>query len=301
VILKKENSKNSSEQGTVFEGHTGLSSTSKGLCMIVLTTCSFLVFNVGGYNNFIPTTLKLPARISVVGIMLLSTFILYRLEGKGNKYCKISFSFLIVSIGLLLAWYFGRWYDLIPGLSTSTVEGVAVAKIGEVLPIVLAMLVGTWLIEKDFTPVFIRGGDLKKTFKLGLIISPVAFIPFVALGGIGLSVGLDVIVSWLPWMCAFAFSNAFMEELMIRGLFLKKYDSLFGQRVSLLLTSVVFAIFHQAILEYTDFITFSVFLGITFLLGLSWGYIMQKSDNIWGAVLAHAIADILFLLVVFGV
>ena len=88
---------------------------------------------------------------------------------------------------------------------------------------------------------------------------------------------------------------------MVRGIFLKKYDSIFGQRTSLLLTSIIFAIFHQAILQYTDPISFSIFLGITFVLGLAWGYIMQKSDNIWGAVLAHAIADILLILTVFGV
>jgi len=28
---------------------------------------------------------------------------------------------------------------------------------------------------------------------------------------------------------------------------------------------------------------------------------MQKSDNIWGSVLAHTIADILFVIAVFGV
>lgn len=216
-------------------------------------------------------------------------------------YWKISFSFLIASIGLLLTWIFGRWHLLIPGLDTSTIEGAAIAKFAEVIPIVLSILVGTWLIEKDFTQVFIRGGDLKKSLKLGLLISPVGLIIFVALGGLGLSIGLDMIVSLIPWMLVFAFSNALMEELMIRGLFLKKYDSLFGQRISLLLTSVVFAIFHQAIIGYTDFITFSEFFGIIFLLGLSWGYIMQKSENIWGAVLAHVIAHILVLLVVFGV
>ena len=88
---------------------------------------------------------------------------------------------------------------------------------------------------------------------------------------------------------------------MIRGLFLKKYGSLFGRRQSLLLTSVIFALFHQAILQYTDVVTYIAFLIITFLLGLAWGYIMQKSDSIWGAVVAHAVADILLLIAAFGV
>ena len=273
----------------------------RGVLFLLFIGCSFLVFNVGGYNNFIPANLILLTRICVVLVLLLSTGILYQSKRTWKRHWRISFSFLLASIGLLLAWFFGRWYQLIPGLSTSTVEGVAIAKVAEVLPIVLSILVGTWLIEKDFTPIYLRGGNLKKSLKLGLLGSPVALIPFVALGGLSLSAGLDMIAALMPWMCIFAFSNAFMEELMIRGLFLKKFEVIFGERLSLLLTSVVFGILHTAIIEYTDIVTFSVFLGITFVLGLVWGYVMQKSDNIWGAVLAHAIADILFILTVFGV
>lgn len=273
----------------------------RGVLFILFIGCSFLVFNVGGYNNFIPADLILLTRICVVLVLLLSTGILYQSEGTWKRHWRLSFSFLIASIGLLLAWIFGRWYQLIPGLSTSTVEGIAVAKVAEVLPIVLSILVGIWLVEKDFTRIYLRGGDLKKSMKLGLLGSSVGLIPFVALDGLSLSAGLGVMVSWIPWMCVFAFSNAFMEELMIRGLFLKKFELIFGERQSLLLTSFIFGMLHTAIIEYTDFVTFSVFLGITFILGLVWGYVIQKSDSIWGAVLAHAIADILFILTVFGV
>jgi len=275
-------------------------SIKNGLLFLLFTGASFLTFNIGGYNNFIPSEFRLIVRLIVAGILFLSTVTLYKAEGSWNKYWKVSYALLISSVGLVLAWFFGNWHTLIPGLSTSTVEGLAIAKVAEVIPIVVTILIGTWLIERDFTPVFLRGGDLKKTLKIGLIVSPVALIPFFALGGLSLSVGLGVIFVWLPWMCIFGFSNAFMEELMVRGLFLKKYNAMFGKNISLLLASVIFALLHQAILEYTDPVTFSLFLGITFLLGISWGYVMQKSDSIWGAVLAHAIADILLLITVFG-
>lgn len=276
-------------------------SIKNGLLFILFTGASFLTFNIGGYNNFIPSELRLIVRIIVASILFLSTITLYKTDRSWNKYWKISCSLLVSSVGLVLAGFFGNWNTLIPGLSMNTVEGIAIAKVAEVIPIVVAILAGTWLVEKDFTPVFLRGGDLKKTLKIGLIVSPVALVPFFALGGLSLSVGLDVILAWLPWMCIFGFSNAFMEELMVRGLFLKKYNAIFGKSTSLLLTSVIFALLHQAIIEFTDPVTFTVFLLITFLLGISWGYVMQKSDSIWGAVLAHAIADILFLITVFGV
>jgi membrane protease YdiL (CAAX protease family) len=280
---------------------TNNQSIKNGLLFILFTGASFLAFNIGGYNNFIPSELRLIVRIIIACILFLSTIMLYKTERSWNRYWKISYALLLSSVGLVLAGFFGNWYTLIPGLSLSTVEGVSIAKVAEVIPIVVTILIGTWLVERDFTPVFVRGGDLRKTFKIGLIVSPVALIPFFALGGLGLSVGLDVIFAWLPWMCIFGFSNAFMEELMVRGLFLKKYNAIFGKNNSLLLTSVIFALLHQAIIEFTDPVTFTIFLLITFILGLSWGYVMQKSDSIWGAVLAHAIADILFIITVFGV
>jgi membrane protease YdiL (CAAX protease family) len=273
----------------------------QGLLFLFFIGCSFLVFNVGGYNSFIPSDMILLVRLSLVGVLLIPTFILYRAEGKWNKYWKLSFSFLISSIGLWLAWIFGRWYQLIPGLSTSTVHGAAVVKIAEVIPIISAILVGMWLVEKDFSSIYLSGGDLRKSIKLGLIASLAALLPFVLVGGLGLTATPAMILSWMPWMCAFAVSNAFMEELMIRGIFLRKYESIIGQRQSLVLTSVIFAIFHQAIIGYTDFISFSVFMGMTFILGLIWAYVIQKSDNIWGSVFAHTIADIFFILAVFGV
>jgi membrane protease YdiL (CAAX protease family) len=295
--VEKENS----ELPTEKDSKTDYSPTIKGLLMILFVGCSFLVFNIGGYNNFVPSSIVLLTRFVVVCILSLNTLILYKKERTQNGFWRLSFSFLIASIGLFCARIFGRWYELIPGLSTATVEGVAVAKFAEVLPIVIPIVIGIWLLERDFTTVFLTGGNFKKSVMLGLVLSPVALIPFFALGGLGLSASMGMIIGWIPWMLVFAFSNAFMEEMMIRGLFLNKYNSLFGQTQSLVLTSVIFAIFHQAILSYTDIIMFSAFLGITFVLGLVWGYIMQKTRNIWGAVIAHAVADILLLLTVFGV
>ncbi|MFW9961196.1 MAG: CPBP family intramembrane glutamic endopeptidase [Candidatus Thorarchaeota archaeon] len=295
--MDKENSELSMEKGSEAD----FSPMVKGFLMILFIGCSFLVFNVGGYNNFIPNNLTLLTRFVIVCILSLCTFILYKKDSTQNGFWRLSFSFLIASIGLLCAWIFGRWYELIPGLSLTTIEGVALAKFAEVLPIVIPIIIGIWLVERDFTMIFLSGGNLKRSVILGLVLSPVALIPFFALGGLGLSASIGLIIGWIPWMLVFAFSNAFMEELMIRGLFLKKYNSLFGQTQSLVLTSVIFAIFHQAILSYTDIIMFSAFLGITFVLGLVWGYIMQNSRNIWGAVIAHAVADILLLLTVFGV
>lgn len=283
-----------------IEEHS-FSKTTNGFLLLLFIGCSFLVFNVGGYNTFIPTELRLLTRIAVVGIMLISTFILHRSQGSLNRYWKISFSFLIASIGLLMAWFFGTWYYLIPGLSPSTVEGAAVAKVAEALPIIFSILISIWIVEKDFTSIYVQGGDLRKSIKLGLIVSPVALYPFIALGGLGFSASLDALLYAMPWIFVFSFSNGLMEELMIRGIFLREYDSLFGQKQSLILTAVVFAVFHQAIIGIADIVSLAYYFTIPLIMGLIWGYLIQRTENIWGAVLAHVIADVLFFLVMFGV
>ncbi|MHA2046902.1 MAG: CPBP family intramembrane glutamic endopeptidase, partial [Candidatus Thorarchaeota archaeon] len=214
---------------------------------------------------------------------------------------KLSSSFTMVSIGLLLAWFFGKWHELIPGLSISTVEGVAVAKVAEVLPVILSILVGIWVIEKDYTPIYLRGGDLTKSIKLGILVSPAVLLVVIPLGFLGINASINVIVSWMPWVFIFAFSNALYEELMIRGIFLKNYASVFGQRTALLLTSLAFAMLHISIIGLADLMTFVMYFGLSFFLGVLWAYVILKSDNIWGAVLSHTIADILLVLTVFGV
>jgi membrane protease YdiL (CAAX protease family) len=260
---------------------------------------SFMTFAVGGYNNF-PNDFQPLIRAIVFVVLVISTYITKKSE-KLNRYWRIIYSFTISSAGLLAAWYLGQWYHLIPGLSISTVEGVAIAKVAEVLPIVIAILAGVWLLDKDMTSVFLKGGNIKQSIKLGLLFSPLGLIPFITIGGLGINVEANLILTWVPWVFAFSIANSLMEELMFRGLFLKKYDAIFGQTRSLLLTSIVFALFHFALLEYADFISVSVIVTFTFFLGLSWGYIIQKSNNLWGAVLAHMIADALGILAVFGV
>ncbi|MBY8998578.1 MAG: CPBP family intramembrane metalloprotease [Candidatus Thorarchaeota archaeon] len=278
-----------------------ISSTGKGKLLLLFIACSFLVFVVGGYNNFIPNDIILISRIFVFIVFLIPTFILYKSKGELNSYWRISFLFLIVSIGFLLTWFFGTWHLLIPGLSMSTVEGAAIAKVAEVLPVILSILVGIWLIEKDYTPIYLRGGDLKKSIKLGVLVSPAVLMLLIPLGFLNITASLDTIVSWMPWIFVFSFSNALYEELMIRGIFLRSYDSIFGQRTSLLLTSFVFAMLHVAIIGLADLVTFTIYFGLSFFLGALWAYVIQKSDNIWGAVLTHVIGDILFVLTMFGV
>ena len=89
-------------------------------------------------------------------------------------------------------------------------------------------------------------------------------------------------------------SNGFMEELLYRGLFLQKYEPFLGKGMSNILTATVFAIMHTQVTYAAQMIQFLV---IVLVLSLIWGFLIQKSDSLWGAVLFHAAGD---CLIIFG-
>jgi len=266
---------------------------------VLLFVTSIVVYNVAGYNYFMDATAKLIARTIVAGVLLIVAFVLYR-TGSRN-YSRIAYSFAAVALGLLFAGLFGSWYELIPGLTTDTPDGFAVAKFAETLPIVLTVIVLMLAARDNLRSLYLTGGNKAKGLLLGVAVVPVELVQFAGMGGFAISVEIGVLVGWIPWMLIFAFSNGFLEELIIRGLVLRKYEVLFGPRTSLALTSVVFAAFHAVLLPFLGLVAVVAFVLITLVLGLLWGYIIQKSDSIWGAVLSHAIADMLFFIAVFGV
>jgi membrane protease YdiL (CAAX protease family) len=86
-----------------------------------------------------------------------------------------------------------------------------------------------------------------------------------------------------------------MEELWIRGIFLQRLQPVLGMGGSVLLTAVIFALMHSFAAGIPG-IAIPFYVLNTFTLGLACGYLMMKTNSIWGPVLIHAAAD-LFLFV----
>jgi membrane protease YdiL (CAAX protease family) len=156
----------------------------------------------------------------------------------------------------------------------------------------------------------LSGGSLgsiylhKGNLKLGLLIGLVTF----GLAAAGSTVmasflfkGQDMtwerISAWLPWLLIFVLANAAQEEILFRGLFLRKLQPFFGKFLSNLLVMLVFTALHQGV-DYTS--DNLIFLAATSLVALAWGYIMQKTDSAWGSILFHAGMDIPIMLGIFS-
>jgi len=134
--------------------------------------------------------------------------------------------------------------------------------------------------------------------KLLIIIGLSTFIFFVVSGFL-LSLqksSMEKTFAVFPWLFAFSALNALMEELWFRGLFLKKFEPFLGMHLSILLTSIIFSIPHF-FARYISGIGMSfMFFALVFSLGMASGYIIYRTQSIWGAVIFHAGYDLFYAL-----
>lgn len=156
---------------------------------------------------------------------------------------------------------------------------------------VAVIVMFTRLSGEKLGSLYLRKGRLA----LGLIVGVGAFalLYVTAPQGSGLITGqtvtLDTEIALSAWLIPFVLLNGLREELMFRGLFLQKYQAILGAPVANLLQAIVFSLSHLGEV-YTPTLLF--FLVETLILGLIWGFLMQKTNSLIGSALFHAGADV---------
>jgi membrane protease YdiL (CAAX protease family) len=162
------------------------------------------------------------------------------------------------------------------------------------LLVVLPILALTKLSGADLGSIFLKRGNMKWGLSIGTLVyfnfAASAFLFFAAR-----YTGAGKLGAAVLWGIVFSFANGFMEELWLRGIFLKRFEPFLGVNGSILLTSIVFSLMHVGAV-YVNPVAIPIMLAYCLTMGLACGYLMMKTDNIWGAVLIHAAAD-LFLFI----
>ncbi len=97
-----------------------------------------------------------------------------------------------------------------------------------------------------------------------------------------------------PAIIVLVLCNGLREELWFRGLFLDKYGKFLSPFASNLLSAFIFASFHVQVQYTPALIPFLIF---ALVLGLLFGYLMQKSGSLLPSLLFHAGSDIPIFLV----
>ena len=165
--------------------------------------------------------------------------------------------------------------------------------------IVCVIILFTKMSRGTLGSLYIQKGNLKVGIIIGLstfFLAAAGSIPMASLFN-ARDLSLARILPWTPWLLIYVLANATMEELLFRGLFLRKLEPFFGKTLSNLMIALVFTVIHGTVNYSADQY---LFLAILFPLALVWGYVMQKTDGVWGSILFHAGMDIPIMLGIFS-
>lgn len=235
-----------------------------------------------------------------ISFFLLISALLVRRSKRFEKFWQLLFTMFILTTALSLDWVFGKFLYNSLNLSDAKPIGWMVEKLHEVVLIVCVIIVFNKLAGNSLGSIYIQKGNLK----LGLLIGGIAFLVSVA-GSIptaellfnGNNLTAARVLPWVPWILIIVLANGTLEELLFRGLFLRKLEPFFGKFLSNLLVAIVFTVLHKGS-SYTS--NEYIFLIILTPLALVMGWIMQKTDSVWGSILFHAGIDIPVFLGIFS-
>jgi membrane protease YdiL (CAAX protease family) len=80
------------------------------------------------------------------------------------------------------------------------------------------------------------------------------------------------------------------EELIFRGILLKRAVEALGERSGLLYVTALFASLHIFFLSAYDLV-------FVFAVGLFYGFVVLNTKNLWGAILSHSLGNVMLYLV----
>ena len=268
------------------------------ILFIVTSIAIVYYFNPWQYETLLPRIFDYLAKMGTCVVLLILS-LLARNNQRFHRYWPLIFALFVLNLtytlDLIVNIYFLD-YLRIPGDSPVT---IALQKLNEAL-LIFSVVIGCTLASgNDLGSIYIQKGNWKLGLKIGLIAFIAAVLLSIPMAGFFNTQNLTIsrAIPWLPWVLIFIFANATLEELLFRGLFLRKLERFFGKFLSNMLIAVVFTLIHGAATYPRDQL---LFLAVVFPLALAWGHITQKTEGLWGAILFHAGMDIPIILSVFS-
>lgn len=238
----------------------------------------------------IPHNEKLIIRI----ILILGFFISWRLFQKRNLTIAkdLAFAFMALNLAFLVVSFFTSEFW---NLNQETSKGFALIKLSDAviisLVLILSFIIGGYKLKK----IYLAKGRLVT----GLIIGILFFILFayLAINNPQQRIEPDFLGKNYYWILIFVFANGFMEELIFRGIFLKKLYQYMKPVWAIVLTSICFAVPHLTVNYHPEVL---IFAGIVFVLGVICGFAMHYTRSIIAPMLIHAGADLMIIIQVFA-
>jgi len=266
------------------------------LIALALCGCGLAVFVLGSpYFDIAPTNGSI-----LYGCILLAVFgiaaIALRRAKPASFPCawKAAHAFFLASAASTLLTT--GLFNLPRTAEMSPVMDLAVDKFSQLLHVVPVILVFSLAAGIRCRELFIEKGRLHRSLLFGGV-SFVLFTGVALLTQPDLGSAISRIPAALPWMLVFVFSNALMEELWFRGIFLRPLEPLVGRWGAILVTSFIFGAAH-----YNATWSFPggpiVLSAVTFALGVLGAWAMLKYRSLMGPVLLHAGYDVIIIMAV---
>lgn len=264
--------------------------------------CEAAIFIFGSnYFDVYPTNKNLTFHLTLSSVFLVFAM-WFKFNQRLNKFWQIAFAFFIASFVVTTTSLIGGWNLTFLGWFNAvedTSKGQAFNKLYEMLMVVLPIIALVKLSGADMGSIFLKRGDLKLGLGVGALVffflTPASFM-FAAQR----FTSEDTLVAAVVWGMVFSFVNGFMEELWLRGIFLKRFTPMIGANSTVWITSIIFALMHSFAFYFDPF-ALAFFFVNTLALGLACGYLMMKTDSIWGAVLIHAASDFYLFVAVLAI
>jgi membrane protease YdiL (CAAX protease family) len=248
-----------------------------------------LVFLILPLSGHFPRPSLLVFQGALVCALFVAAQMCRRSEG-ARHYWPVLHALFVGALAVFLSTHFSD--RLVEGLpfTAASPAWIAVAKLAESLWRVTPTLLLVGLSGDDLRSVYLSGGRVRYGLSVGMIgfaaLATVAFLPLATRGGAA------ALISLAPWILLFVLANGFTEELLFRGLFLRRFERFLGGPLANLLTALVFTLLHAGANDGGGGV---MMLATLFPLALAWGWLMQKSDSLWGSALFHAGADCLLI------
>ena len=254
-----------------------------------------MVFAIMPLSLYLSKSTLLYFHAGLTATLLVVALLLQRSE-RGKQYWPVCYAFFVAASAVLLSGLFADGLLRLFGLTVTTPQGIAVAKFSESILRVMPILALMPIMGFDWRSMYLNKGRIGIWLTVGIaafIIFPIiAYFPLSSQEGV-----LSKLLSLSPWILLFVLSNAFMEELLFRGLLLKRCEPFLGKGLSNLLVAIVFTLIHTQVSYAPQMLQF---LLIVLILSLVWGYLIQKTNSLWGAVLFHAAGDCMIIFAAFA-
>jgi membrane protease YdiL (CAAX protease family) len=158
-----------------------------------------------------------------------------------------------------------------------------------ILPLIFALM---YAIDSDSNSIYLQLGDRNRMIRfafwgtLAFIIMGALFYPFF-LNPTKITIG--ELSYLLPFFSLYAISNAFVEEVFFRGSLPAVLTAKIPFWLSNVIQAVLFSLIHIINPMSKNIL---IFVLLTFVLGIFWGYITKITKSLIPAIILHIIADI---------